>query len=407
MVKRVHKIENTLSWNEFIKTGKKNSYVEAPYLSDRSAIVVYSSGTTGASKGIQLTNYSINSTIRDYSPEMFPFCRGDRCFTQIPIWFSTGIVVSCMVPLAHGVSCILEPIYDFVIFQKEIEKYRPHLLVTPSVFIEHMMVNGGLSDEAVRNFKYLCVGGDYIAPQREKSAREWLLNKGNTVGLHKAYGMCECGGTVTTSSYSCNDFGAAGIPTAHVTVAAFDLLTGTELKYGERGELRVDTPCRMKGYFKKPEETQKYIKLDDKGTAWACTGDMGYVSEDGSVFVCGRISDSYVNKEGDIIFLFDIERAVLDVPEVRQCKAVASEINEEKIHVCHVVLDCQSSRDAVLPMIYSHCVEILPHNHIPTLFRLYDDALPIALSGKLDTEKMRLDMENLVVYSDMQEKGEI
>lgn len=399
-MKKVHPIKGTLTWDGFVRKGSGIAVKAAEYRPDRPAVLVYSSGTTGASKGIQLTNNSVNSIIRDYSKEIFPYQRGDRCFTQIPIWFSTGIILCCLGPLAlGGVACILEPVYDFEIFQREIEKYKPTQLVTPSILIEYLIANNSLSEDTVRNFKYLCVGGDYIAPRRESAANEWLLNNGNTVGLQKGYGTCECGSTVTTSTYGRNAFGSAGIPLAHITVAAFDLTSGKELRYGERGELRVNSPCCMLGYFKKPEATAKYFHTDESGKVWACTGDMGYVDEDGSVYVSGRIENSYMNHAGEIVYLFDIERAVLDIPQVRQCKAVASEIGGVLRHVCHTVLTADANREETLKAIRAHCAVKFDANHQPTLFRLYEDALPVAPSGKLDVAKMQKNVSNLIDIS--------
>ena len=207
--------------------------------------------------------------------------------------------------------------------------------------------------------------------------------------------MCECGGTITTTNKYNNTVGSSGIPLSHVVVAAFDIVTGEEKKYMERGEIRVMTPCRMLGYYKKPLETEKYFKKDADGNVWACTGDMGYVSEDGNVFVCGRINDSYVNSKGDTIYLFDIERAVLDIEQVRQCKAVAQDINGEKTHVCHIVFYENVQVDSVFNAIKEHCRRKLPENHQPHLFRIYGDALPVAPSGKLNIAQMQSDSGEL------------
>ena len=182
----------------------------------------------------------------------------------------------------------------------------------------------------------------------------------------------------------------------HVTVAAFDLITGEEKRYGERGEIRVLTPCRMLGYYKKPTETAKYFHTDTHGNIWACTGDMGYVAEDGNVYVSGRISDSYVNSDGKTVYLFDIERAVLDIPQVRQCKAIAHEINGVMTHICHTALIGGANLEETLRMIKKNCAEKLDATHQPVLFRLYNDALPVAPSGKLDIRKMQENTDRLI-----------
>lgn len=395
LAKKVKPISGTLRWNVFIQQGRGTSYQTASYEKQKPAIMVFSSGTTGASKGIQLTNDGINATGCEYEYGGFGFQRQDIFFAQTPIWFSTGISVTVLVPLIHGITVILEPVYDFELFYQHILKYRPNFLVTPTGLLDYLL-NKQPRSEAYQQFKYLAAGGEYVAPSAEQKYNQWLSDNHNPHGLHKGYGMCECGGTVTSTNESSNILGSAGIPLPHVTVAAFDLITGEEKRYGERGEIRVLTPCRMLGYYKKPVETAKYFHSDAHGNVWACTGDMGYVAEDGNVYVSGRISDSYVTSNGRTVYLFDIERAVLDIPQVRQCKAIAHEINGVMTHICHTALIGGANQEETLRMIKEHCAEKLDVTHQPVLFRLYDDALPVAPSGKLDIRKMQENTDRLI-----------
>lgn len=395
LAKKVKPISGTLRWNVFIQQGRGTSYQTASYEKQKPAIMVFSSGTTGASKGIQLTNDGINATGCEYEYGGFGFQRQDIFFAQTPIWFSTGISVTVLVPLIHGITVILEPVYDFELFYQHILKYRPNFLVTATGLLDYLL-NKQPRSEAYQQFKYLAAGGEYVAPSAEQKYNQWLSDSHNPHGLHKGYGMCECGGTVTSTNESSNILGSAGIPLPHVTVAAFDLITGEEKRYGERGEIRVLTPCRMLGYYKKPVETAKYFHSDAHGNVWACTGDMGYVAEDGNVYVSGRISDSYVTSNGRTVYLFDIERAVLDIPQVRQCKAIAHEINGVMTHICHTALIGGANQEETLRMIKEHCAEKLDATHQPVLFRLYDDALPVAPSGKLDIRKMQENTDRLI-----------
>lgn len=395
LAKKVKPISGTLRWNVFIQQGRGTSYQTASYEKQKPAIMVFSSGTTGASKGIQLTNDGINATGCEYEYGGFGFQRQDIFFAQTPIWFSTGISVTVLVPLIHGITVILEPVYDFELFYQHILKYRPNFLVTATGLLDYLL-NKQPRSEAYQQFKYLAAGGEYVAPSAEQKYNQWLSDNHNPHGLHKGYGMCECGGTVTSTNESSNILGSAGIPLPHVTVAAFDLITGEEKRYGERGEIRVLTPCRMLGYYKKPVETAKYFHSDAHGNVWACTGDMGYVAEDGNVYVSGRISDSYVTSNGRTVYLFDIERAVLDIPQVRQCKAIAHEINGVMTHICHTTLIGGANQEETLRMIKEHCAEKLDATHQPVLFRLYDDALPVAPSGKLDIRKMQENTDRLI-----------
>lgn len=397
LIKKAKNIPHTLSWGKFLASGRNASTsADVPYQENVPAIMVYSSGTTGASKGIQLTNNSINATITQYEYTGFKLARQDRYFAQIPIWFSTGICVTMLVPLCLGVTVILEPIYDFELFYQHISKYKPNFMVTAVGLVDYLR-NKKEIDPAYKEFKYLVIGGEYVVPHAESVFNEWLKKNGSESQLHKGYGMCECGGTITSTNAVSNKFGTVGIPMAQVVVSAFDLETGEELTYGNRGELRVLSPCKMSGYYKHPEATAKYFKTDEQGRTWACTGDMGYVEEDGNVYVDGRISDSYVNEQGETIYLFDIERAILDVEVVRQCKTVVSEIDGKQTHVAHAVFfDDKGTTEEIIAQIQAVCKEKLSENHYPHLIKLHEDALPVSPSGKLNTVAMKQDTENLI-----------
>ncbi len=381
-------VPGAMTWDAFLHRGEGREAPAAPYQRDRPAIVVFSSGTTGASKGIRLTCDGLNATAAEYGCGAFGFRRGDTFFAQVPIWFSTGISVTMLTPLIHGVKVILEPVYDLELFRRHLLKYKPDFLVTATGLLDYLMDRQPRA-RAWKHFRYLVAGGEYVAPAAEEKYSRWLRENGAPQGLHKGYGMCECGGTVTSTNEKCNRPGSAGIPLPHVTVAAFDPETGEEQPYGERGELRVLTPCRMLDYDHKPEATAAFFCRDGQGREWACTGDLGYVEEDGSVFVSGRMSDSYGDISGRRIWLFDIERAILDLPQVRQCKAVAQEREGEMTHICHLVLAHGADKAQTLAEIRRHCREVLDPAHQPRWLCLYDRALPVAPSGKLDTAALR------------------
>lgn len=403
LLKKTRAVPSTISWNVFIQHGKYTDVSVPEYEPNRPAIMVYSSGTTGASKGIQLTNDSVNATILEGVQIGFDWKRGDRWFSQIPVWFSTGICAQTLVPLKYGITIILEPVYDFEVFYQHIIKYKPNFMITACGLLDYLMNKEPIAD-AYREFKFLCAGGEYVTINAERKYNEWLIANGNQYGFFKGYGMCECGGTITASSPRCNTPGSAGIPTPNVIVSTFDLETGAELKYGERGELRVLTPSRMLGYYKNVPATEAYFHKDEQGRIWACTGDMGYVSEDGSIIVDGRNSSSYVNDIGQAIYLFDIERAVLDVEEVRQCKVVVSEISGAKVHVAHIALNEGAISQQTLCSIATHCSIKLIESHRLKWVKLYDTALPVAPSGKLDVAKMEMDTSNLIAIH-MEEDG--
>ena len=385
--------KRTVTWKQFYDSGENVAVKEADYQANRSVIMVFSSGSTGASKGIQLSNGGINANICDSQFIVFDKKRQDIWFDPIPIWFSTSIISSVIYPLLYGISVILEPIYDFKIFEKHIHKYHPNFVITAVGLANHLYTH---KSKDWKYFKYFVIGGEYIAPVADEMYSKAMIESGAIQGLHKGYGMCELSGANAASGYMQNVRGSAGYPIPHVMIAAFDPDTNEELKYGERGEIRVCSPSRMKGYYKRPEATAEFFFTDKNGNVWAKTGDMGYMDEDGNLFISGRMSDSYINDADETIYLFDVERAILDVADVRQCKAVVSVVNGVKTHVCHFSLYEDKDITEVLSNVDAYLKGKLKENHIPHLYKFYSDALPVSLSGKLDVLKMQKDVENLI-----------
>ena len=265
-----------IKWSEFIKNGKtiENSS-DAVYEKDVPLVIVYSSGTTGASKGIVLTNDGINATISHYLSPDFPYKRGDKFLQMIPVWFSTGVVLSLLMPLCIGITIILEPAFSKENFAKGIRKNKPQMTLAPLSLWIYAMESKELNNIDLSEMIYPFTGGELVLPRVESTINSQLRDRNCKSVLLKGYGMCELGGTVATDSLLKHKFGPTGYPMKGVTVAAFDMITNKELQYGERGEIRVDSPAHMKEYFNNLEATNEYFFKDEKGVLWGCTGDIG------------------------------------------------------------------------------------------------------------------------------------
>lgn len=301
------------SWKSFTKYGNDyNGETERSYEKNRGCIMVYSSGTTGASKGILLTNDGINATIAHYDSEDFNYERGDTFYAVIPIWFSTGNVLDILMPLRMGMTVIPELQFEKERIIDGIKKYKPTMTLNPTSIWMALAQSKKWKKIDLKAMKYPITGGEAVTPQEEKIITDFLQKSGCNAPLIKGYGMCELGSTVTSTSPEHNKVQSSGYPIKGVTVAVFDTETNEELPYGQRGEIRVNSPARMKEYYKNPVETKKYFYEDQNHCIWGCTGDIGYVDEDGYLFVEGRANDSFYSEDGKRIYLFDIERIVLE-----------------------------------------------------------------------------------------------
>lgn len=381
--------DKLVSWQSFVdKKVKVEPTTVADYVPNHDAIMVYSSGSTGASKGIVLTNDGINATIQNYDYG-YDYLRGDIFLQMVPVWFSTGIVLSTIMPLQKGVTVILEPRFNVEAFISILRKYHVALTLVPtSIWVSfityHLAHNLDLSA-----MKYPITGGEQILSDTEDEINAFLKARGCQYPLLKGYGMCELGSTLTATSRLHSKKNSVGYPIlGKAIVSAFDIETNSELKYCERGEIRAITPAHMKGYFNNEEATSEFFKEDSKGQIWACTGDIGYVDEEGYLFILGRSTDSYKSDNGRVIYLFDAERVILKDKNISLCKVIDTTYKSKKVSAAHIILKRDENVNEVIKRLYLNCTESLPADEVPQLWKIRK-TMPVHKSGKRDVEALK------------------
>ena len=384
------------SWDSFVKSG--NKYVgetEVEYEPNRPVVMVYSSGTTGASKGIVLTNDGVNAIFTHFQSKDFPHERGNTFLAMIPIWFSTGNVLSMLNPVAHGMTLILEPVFSVDSFVKDMIRYKPNMTVVATSLWLGLIKAKACENIDLSNMRYPITGGEKILKAQEIAINDFFKAHNMTVPLMKGYGMCELGGSATVSSFKHSKLNGVGYPIKGVTVSAFDVDTNEEKKYGERGEIRVDSPACMKGYFKNEQATNEYFYKDSNGIIWGCTGDIGYVDEDGEVFILGRATDCYYTDDGKRVFQFDIEEVILQDDSVSDCKVVQT--TDKSMIVAHIILkdDCERNEQEIIANIHKTCTDKLEDFAIPTHYKIRD-SFPVHSNGKRDNGALKNDMNDLI-----------
>lgn len=362
-------------------------------------MMVYSSGTTGASKGIVLTNDGINATIAHYQTPEFPYDRRDSFLTIVPPMMSTGVVFTALMPLVLGMSVILEPVFSEQVFARDILKYKPAMVMSTMSHWLYVIADQKMQAADLSFLKYPISGGEKILPEDERKVNQFLAAHGCNDTLLKGYGMCELGSTALTTSRTRGKPGSVGYPILHAKAAVYDKETELELPYNKRGELRVCTPAHMKGYFRNPEATAAFFQRDEDGQLWGCTGDVGYIDEDGFVFICGRASDTYHDREGHIVYAFDAEDIILRCDFVAAVKVVETKVGGQPVSVAHLVMKKNASDKAqeALTLIAELLKSELPEAAWPIYYKLRE-GLPVHPNGKRDIEAMKHDTEGLRLF---------
>jgi len=174
-------------------------------------------------------------------------------------------------------------------------------------------------------------GGDQLLENTENSINCFLKEHGCKYSIMKGYGMTEMGSAATfTSTEEVNVPGSVGIPCHCDTVKVIHQDTGEELKYNETGELCITGATMMKEYFGNHAETQKIMRLHKDGKYWIHTGDIGYITESGNIFIKGRIKRMIIRPDGHNVWPSQIEAVLTSHPSVSQCCVVGKNLKTHK-----------------------------------------------------------------------------
>lgn len=393
------KQNNEILWNDFLKEGKYLSNVETiPYEKDLPLAMVYSSGTTGASKGILLTNDSFQNSISDYFNTGLDIHRNQKFYQIIPTWYSTGISTSVHLPLVCGATVFMDPRFERDIFIKNVLKAKPNYAVAPTSMYEGFINNPRLKKQDLSYFINAFEGGEPLSKELATRINEVFVKHNNNSSIKVGYGQCECGATITTQNNlteHCN--GSVGVPLPGINIQICDDDMNS-LVYGERGQIVVDTNSSMIGYFKNEEESKKYFYVDQNGHKWNCTGDIGYIDRKGNLFVEGRASDySIIN--GEKFYNFDIENIIKNVDGVKLCDVLHRDLNGKQELVVHLILEEKDGKlnyDELFKNIQNRIYQETHNlNMVPYIYKVRKE-FPYAKSGKRDIGKMMSETDGFV-----------
>ncbi len=393
---------NELYWNQFIKDGRKRKATDTvTYEEDLPLTMVYSSGTTGASKGILLSNDSFQNSVYSYRRSGVEVGRGFKFYQIIPPWYSTGLSTSIHLPLASGSTVFMDPRFERNIFIKNIVKYKPNYSVAPTSMYEGFLEEKLIKGKDLSFLKYPFEGGEPLRKEVSDKIEKVFKRHNSNAKLLVGYGQCECGATITSETPKTNHVdGTVGIPLPGINIAIVDEKL-QPLTYGNRGQIIVDTPCGMIGYFNNPDETNNYFYIDSNGIKWYCTGDIGYMDEDGNLFVEGRASDySLVNEKQ--VYNFDIEKAIMRNSNVKLCDVMMN----NNLLTAHIVFNNEFLVNSNSDLLTEELIkiqqgiyeEIQDADLVPHSFKIRD-SFPYAKSGKRDTLSMKEETEGFILLN--------
>lgn len=387
---------NVIRWKQFIKGGEGQSTAAEPYDPDHACVVVHTGGTTGSPKGVMLTDDCFNGIALQFQAYPKLFHRGQKLMNVMPPFIAYGFACGIHLPLVLGFTVIIIPNLDPAKLGSLVLKHKPeHMFGVPTHY-QQLAADPKLRDKDLSFIINYAAGGDSLSRGAEQTVNDFLAAHGARYPIAKGYGMTEVSSAATVAAGLDNKPGSVGIPMVNTVVAAFEPGTDQELPIGQRGELCISGPCLMKGYYNKPEETAILLRRHPDGRVWAHTGDMGYLDEDGFVFLDSRIKRMIIRHDGFKVFPSMIENVVSRHPAVHQCSVVGcadKDHTQGRLPFVYIVLkaDTTAKKKQVIRELERMCAEELPEYVQPVAYK-FIPSMPMTPVGKVDYRQLEADI---------------
>lgn len=387
---------NVIRWKQFIKGGEGQSTAAEPYDSDHACVVVHTGGTTGSPKGVMLTDDCFNGIALQFQAYPKLFHRGQKLMNVMPPFIAYGFACGIHLPLVLGFTVIIIPNLDPAKLGSLVLKHKPeHMFGVPTHY-QQLAADPKLRDKDLSFIINYAAGGDSLSRGAEQTVNDFLAAHGARYPIAKGYGMTEVSSAATVAAGLDNKPGSVGIPMVNTVVAAFEPGTDQELPIGQRGELCISGPCLMKGYYNKPEETAILLRRHPDGRVWAHTGDMGYLDEDGFVYLDSRIKRMIIRHDGFKVFPSMIENVVSRHPAVHQCSVVGcadKDHTQGRLPFVYIVLkaDTTAKKKQVIRELERMCAEELPEYVQPVAYK-FISSMPMTPVGKVDYRQLEADI---------------
>ncbi|MBB6341187.1 long-chain acyl-CoA synthetase [Pseudomonas fluvialis] len=386
MVPAYH-LPQALSFKSVLAQGKGHALKPVPLSLDDIAVLQYTGGTTGVAKGAMLTHgnlvanmQQVDACLSQLDDSGVPLMKQGQeiMIAPLPLYHIYAFTANCMCMMVNGNHNILitNP-RDIGGFIKELKKWRFSALLGLNTLFVALMDHPEFKELDFSNLKVTNSGGTALV---KATAERWQAMTGCSVV--EGYGLTETSPVASTNGYGkLARLGSVGIP---VPGTAFKVIDddGHELPIGERGELCIQGPQVMKGYWQRPEATAEV--LDAEG--WLKTGDVAIIDAGGFVHIVDRKKDLII-VSGFNVYPNEIEDVVMAHPQVASCAAIGVP-DERSGEAVKLFVVPRTGGGVTVDELKAYCKENFTGYKVPKHIVL-KDALPMTPVGKILRRELR------------------
>ena len=339
--------------------------------SNDTAILLYTGGTTGVSKGAVLTHKNLVANVLQTKAWLWSIEEGKEVLLCVlPFFHSYGMTTGLHLSIASHSTMFLVPRFELSEVIKRIKKHKPTIFCgVPSMYnaINHYP---GVSGSDVGSIR-LCVSGGAALPEEvQKNFEELTGGK-----LVEGYGLSETSPVTHVNPIHGYRKSGIGLPISDTDAMIVDLETRKPLPPGEVGELAIRGPQVMKGYWKMEKETEQVLQ-----NGWLYTGDMAVMDEEGFFSIVDRKKDLIISA-GMNIYPREVEEVLHQHPKIKEAAVigVSSKVREETVKAFVVVKEGEKlSKSEIIQF----CKDKLSKYKIPKEIEFRDE-LPKSSVGKI------------------------
>ena len=372
-----------LGWNEFVARAEATpmdqalatAYAVAP---DDLATILFTSGTTGTSKGVMLAHGAALALYRDYA-DIWGLKTGDRYLVSLPMFHAGGINAGILTSLIQGIAIVPLAVFDTVETMKIVERERITVMNGPPTVIYSILDHPDRDAYDLSSLKTMATGAAVVPVAMVERAQTELPFE----HFITAYGMTECYGTATmcrrgdSAAIVANTNGRA-LPGVSLRIVDLD---GNELPPGEPGEVLISGPNLMSGYWQAEEQTAQTI-VD----GWLHSGDIGTLDEAGNLKITDRLKDLFI-VGGFNVSPAEIEQLLARHPAVGEVSVIG--VPDDRLgEVASAYVIPKDGDDASEDEIIAWCRERISNFKVPRSVS-FVDAFPRTASGKVLKGELR------------------
>ncbi len=346
-----------VGFDTLIEQGKKlveggdNSFMQIPINPDEFKVLIFTSGTTSNSKGVMISNRNLAENINAVSTYV-KLTEEDRFFSVLPLHHTYESSIGFLLPMAVGASiavcqglkyivpdlqetkptCMLavplliENLYKKI--NKTIEKSGKAGLVNSMIHVTNALKSVGVDiKKKVFAEIYSNLGGKIriivsAAAPIDAKVGKWVQDIG--IQFLQGYGLTETAPIAALTPEFNPKVGSAG-----KAVNCAELKIDNANEKGE-GEVLIKSTTLMLGYYEDEEATKEVIDVDENGDRWFHSGDVGYLDDEGFLYITGRIKNVIVTQNGKNIYPEEIELLLGEIPEIKECMVYGKPEEGEK-----------------------------------------------------------------------------